>query len=293
MSKQTKTKQCDIFTRARKNTATTSPKPPNSIANDSPSDMANITDVLNELKSLRNDLGKRLDNIDTSLTEMSNTMSALECKVTDIQRDVSSNMTRIEEAEGRVHETEKTLEKTETALESATKRIAYLESKTEDLENRGRRKNLRLFGIREGAEGRQTLFDFVNKKLPLWLGLDPEKSFTLERVHRTLASAKPNQNRAILVRFLKFQEKEFVYRESRKRDITHDGAKITFAQDLSAETVRIRRAFNPVTKLFVDINAFRGFQYNPCKLRVLHDSKIHLFSKPQDAERFYKNIQSE
>uniref|UniRef100_A0A0E9WLC7 Uncharacterized protein n=1 Tax=Anguilla anguilla TaxID=7936 RepID=A0A0E9WLC7_ANGAN len=97
---------------------------------------------------------------------MANSMAALECKVTDIKRDVSSNATRIEEAERCIHEAEKTLEKTDAAIISATKQIAYLESKTDDLENRGRRKNLRIFVIREGAEGKQSLFDFVNDKLP-------------------------------------------------------------------------------------------------------------------------------
>ncbi|KAK1889419.1 LINE-1 retrotransposable element ORF1 protein [Dissostichus eleginoides] len=126
--------------------------------------------------------------------------------------------------------------------------------------------------------------------LTRWLELTPDRALTLERVHRTLASGKPNQHRAVIVRFLKFQEKEFVYRESRRRDITHDGGKISFAQDLSAETVRIRRGFYTVTKLFVDINAFRGFQHNPCKLRVLHNGKINLLTMPQEAEKFYKSI---
>ncbi|KAI4827275.1 hypothetical protein KUCAC02_030684 [Chaenocephalus aceratus] len=147
-------------------------------------------------------------------------MVALESKVTELKRDVSSNSTRINEAEGRIHHAEKTLEKTEAALDSVNKRIAYLESKTDDLENRCRRKNLRLFGIREGAEGQQTLLNFVNDMLTRWLELTP---LTLERVHHTLASGKPNQHRAVIVCFLKFQEKEFVYRESRRRDITHDG----------------------------------------------------------------------
>ncbi|KAI4876251.1 hypothetical protein NFI96_009866 [Prochilodus magdalenae] len=126
--------------------------------------------------------------------------------------------------------------------------------------------------------------------LPRWLELSPGKSFRLERVHRTFASARPNQSRAILIRFLKFQEKEYVYREARRQGITHEGAKITFVQDLSAETVRVRRSFNAITKLFVDIKAFRGFQHNPCKLRVLHNGKIHLFSTPHEAEEFYRSI---
>ncbi|KAI4806374.1 hypothetical protein KUCAC02_017201 [Chaenocephalus aceratus] len=177
----------------------------------------------------------------------------------------------------------KTLEKTEAALDSVNKRIADLESKTDDLESRGRRKNLRLFGIREGAEAQQTLLNFVNDMLTRWLELTPDRALTLERVHRTLASGKPNQHRAVIVRFFKFQEKEFVYRESRRRDITHDRGKISFVQDFSAETVRIRRGFNTVTKLFVDINAFHGFQHHPCKLRVLHNSMINLFTTSEEA----------
>lgn len=52
------------------------------------------------------------------------------------------------------------------------------------------------------------------------LGLAPDKSFTLERIHRTLAPGK--QNRAMLVGFLNFQEKEVVNREARKQQITQD-----------------------------------------------------------------------
>ena len=124
------------------------------------------------------------------------------------------------------------------------------------------------------------------------MGLGPDESFVLERVHRTMATGKPEQNRAVLIRVLKFQDKEMVYRKSQQMDITHDGAKLTFKQDISAETARIRRGFNSITQRFVDIGAFRGFQHNPCKLRVLHEGKIHLFSTPQDAEEYYNNIPS-
>lgn len=292
MSNSSAAKQCDIFTRARKNTSkpTSTSPPANKAASVSSDNMANIAEVLNELKALRADFGTKLDNMTSRLTDMATSMTALESKVTEMKGDVSANTARIDEAERRVSDVEDVLENTNATLHSAIKRIAFLESKTDDLENRGRRKNLRVLGVQEGAEGKQSLFDFMNSMLPRWLGLSSETTFTLERVHRTLAPAGPNQNRAILVRFLKFQEKEFVYREARRRDITHEGAKIKVVQDLSAETVRVRRSFNAITKQFVDIKAFRGFQHNPCKLRVLHNGKIHLFTTPQEAEEFYRNI---
>lgn len=287
MSKPSAVKQCDIFTRGRK---TSTKIPPPSPPGSTEASIASMENVLCELRSMRSDFGVKLDNIDTRLTGVANAMTALESKVMEIKQDVLTNAAHIEEAEARINNTEKSLEETEAVLKSAIKRISFLEAKTDDLENRGRRKNLRIFGIREGAEGTRPLYDFINDMLPKWLGMPAQKSFTLERVHRTLASGSPNQNRAVLVRFLKFQEKEFVYRGTRKREITHDGLRLTFVQDLSAETVRVRRGFHPVIKKFLDINAFRGFQYNPCRLRVLYSGKIRLFSTPQEAEEFYNNL---
>lgn len=292
MSDDSTKQSYDIFTRARAASSITAETTPPTDASSSTdaNKMANMAAVLAELKLIRTDFGSKLDNIDNRLTDVVNSITSLEGKMINVERDVSSNTKRIDEAEARISTAEDQLRKAETELTSAAKRIAYLESKTDDLENRGRRKNLRLLGLREGAEGTQPLFDFVNDMLPQWLGLASDKTFTLERVHRTLGPAKPNQNRVVLIRFLKFQEKESVYRATRRRDITHDGAKISFAQDLSAETVRVRRGFNAVTRLFVDMGAFRGFQHNPCKIRVLHDGRIHLFSTPQDAEKFHHDI---
>lgn len=299
MSDSPALKQCEIFTRRRK--ASSNPAPSKntsaSIANAKAScsadktNMASIEEVLSELRSMRSDFGGRLDGIDQRLSTMSTTLTVLENGLTTTKQEVAANTARIEQAEARIAETETIQEEADADLKAALRRISFLEAKTEDLENRGRRKNLRIFGLREGIEGRRPLIEYVTEMLPIWLGLPQEKVFTLERVHRTLATGRPGQNRAVLVRFLKFQEKEYVFREAKKQQIVHEEQKITFVQDLSAETVRVRKGFHPIIKSFVDINAFRGFQYNPCKLRILHGGKIHLFAKPQEAEEFYKQIQ--
>ncbi|CAB1451091.1 unnamed protein product [Pleuronectes platessa] len=105
------------------------------------------------MKSLHSCFGPKVDNIDNRLSDVANSIVAIEGKLSDVERDVAANATHIGEAETRVATTEDKLQHTQEALASATKRIAYLESKTEDLENRGRRKNLRIFGLRERAEG--------------------------------------------------------------------------------------------------------------------------------------------
>lgn len=92
MSKPLATKQCEIFTRARKGSAkTTSSSSPGKVE---ANNMDSVAEVLNELKSLRAEIGTKLDNIDTRLTDMANSMASLESKVSDVKRDVSSNAAR-------------------------------------------------------------------------------------------------------------------------------------------------------------------------------------------------------
>lgn len=275
MSKTVSNKESNIFKRARssqkqKNEATIENEEQASM------DQASIAAVLTDLKTLRAEFsgfGSKLDGIDGRLCKMANSVEALENNMNEVKQDVASNIARMEEAETRIMSTEEKLETTMAELSKASGRITYLESKVEDMENRSRRKNLHMFGLREGEEGSRQL-DYVQEMLPGWLGTN--KSITLERAHRTLGPAKPNQDRAVLIRFLKFQDWEFVFRCSKMRDIKHNGNKLSFAQDFSAETMRQRREYNAVKKLFIDTGSFRGFQQNPCRIRVLHNGKIHL-----------------
>lgn len=292
MSTSHAAKECDVFTRARKSTAYSAKKstPPETAES---SKMADIADVLTELKSLRTEFGLKLDGINNSLGEVTNAISALEGKVAEVRRDVSAHTKRIKETEERVAAAEEELETVQAGLASAMKRLSDLQVKTDDLENRSRRKNLRLFGLKEGAEGTQQLTDFIREMLPRWLGLGPDGAPVLERAHRTLAAAGPNRHRAVLIRFWKFQDREMVYRLSSQKKIQHDGANLVFVQDFSAETMRQRREFNTARKLFTEMGMFRGFHVNPCRLRVVHNGKIQLFSSPREAEEFHRDLQQQ
>lgn len=287
MSKAATVKDSDFFTRKRGSQRPKISTSPTEQNEGDATSMADLSAVLTELKSLRSEFGSKLDSIDDRLGKMASSITALENSMSEVKRNVAANTTRMEEAENRIMSTEEHVEKNTTDLTNAMKRIAYLETKTEDLENRSRRNNLRLFGLREGAEGSQPLLDFIQSMLPRWLELDADRTFTLERAHRTLAPPKPNQDRAVLIRFLKFQDREFVFRSVKQRDITHEGNKLFFAQDLSAETMRQRFGFNTIKKMFIEKGTFRGFQLNPCKMRVLHNGRIHSFSSPKEAEDFH------
>lgn len=155
---------------------------------------------------------------------MANSVEALENNMNEVKRDVASNIAQMEEAETRIMSTEEKLETSMAELSKASGQITYLESKVEDMENRSRRKNLRMFGLREGEEGNRQLLDYVQEMLPGWLGTDTP--IMLERAHQTLGPAKQNQDRPVLIHFLKFQDREFVFRCSKVRDIKHNENKL-------------------------------------------------------------------
>ena len=258
--------------------------------------------VLSELQSLRatisainikisavDDLGSKLDNVGKHLTEMNNSIASVQKGFAELRNDITANAKRLTEAESRIGATEDDMESVKAKMVAATERIAFLETKTENLENYGRRKNLRLVGLLEGAEKTRPLVEFLQQMIPLWLRLDPSKSLVLERAHRTLAQPRPGQNRAVIIRFLKFQDRELVFHTSKQIAINYDGQKIFFTQDFSAETMKARKPFDVVKKKFIEAGSFRGFHLQPCKMRILHNGKIKLFSTPQEAENFLLN----
>lgn len=259
---------------------------------------ADLAAVLSELQSLRttvysintkisavDDFGNKLDNVEKRITEMNGSVAAVQRSFADLKADIIANDKRLTEAEDQIGTAEDDIERVKLQLTDAVKRIAYLESKTEDLENRRRRKNLRLVGLPESVEKTRPMVEFIQYMLPIWLGLDTSRTFVLERAHRTLAKPRPGQSRAVIIRFSLFQDREFVFQTAKKRVITHKNHKI-FAQDFSAETMKTRSPFNAVKKKFIEAGSFRfrGFQLHPCKMRILHEGKIIL-----QAENFQSN----
>lgn len=129
--------------------------------------------------------------------------------------------------------------------------------------------------------------EFVSSMLPKWLELSLT-SIILERVH--WAGSNSTENTAVLIRFLRDQENEMVLQVAKKQEVIYDGVKLAFVQDLSPETMRQRREFSEVKKMFIEIGMYRGFTFNPCKLRVLYEDRIQLLPSPQEANNFYRRI---
>lgn len=69
-----------------------------------------------------------------------------------------------------------------------------METKLTDLEGRSRRDNVRLFGVKEGAEdGMASVISFAEDLLMKGLELPPTTTLNIERAHRALAPKPPTE----------------------------------------------------------------------------------------------------
>lgn len=119
------------------------------------------------------------------------------------------------EAESRVSATEDRQHKHDKMLSYLLRRDINLANKCDDLENRLRRNNIRLYGILEQSE-KDDMINFVVFFLKSALKLQDGLDIKMERAHRALGpqptgTAPP---RSIIIRVVDFQVKQAVLRQA-------------------------------------------------------------------------------
>lgn len=178
---------------------------------------------------------------------------------------------RLDEAERRIMAVEASSEDAQSRAFALEKQVAMLTEHIDDLENRGRRKNIRILGLREEVEGANAV-TFLESWIPEFLGLHTKSGrIKIERAHRTLAP-KPgakDRPRALVVRFHNYGDKQRVLDASRRRsadgDLRYEDSKVSFYQDFSASVIRKRKEFNAVKQRLRDMGACYAMLY-PAKL---------------------------
>lgn len=176
------------------------------------------------------------------------------------------------------------------------KTVRSMAERIEDLENRGRRKNIGVVGLPEGAEGSQPI-TFFERWSPEFLRIETKAGrIKMEWVHRTPAS-KPGPDRRprpVLIRFHNFSDKQKVLEAARRRgssghSLRYDGSNVMFFQDISAETARKRKQFDEVKGRFKTL----GVQYSllyPAKLRITYNGSVKVFDSPDQAMTFMDEL---
>lgn len=227
--------------------------------------------------------------MNSTLQAVATDVSSIKEVVTDVKNSVSAIQERLDEAEGRISSMEDVTSKLVGDGERHDKRLEVMWNRIEDLENRSRRNNVRMIGLKEGLEA-GGLIKCVCKILSEGLGIDPDGEFEIERAHRALAP-RPSADqppRIILIKFLRSSAREKLLQAAKEKGTTEwEGCRISFFPDMSRELARKRRDFTASRRMLRSINVKYTLAY-PASLRFTWQGKNNVFTSSKDAEQFIK-----
>lgn len=191
-------------------------------------------EIQGDILQMRMDVKEFKGQTKESFTRLETSVEGLSAQLTKLEK-------RVIDAEERIATTEETTAAQGKDIGFLLQREAELVEQCEDLQNRARRQNLRLYQVPKGSEGRD-MVAFIKKLLPTVLTDLPlkEGDFRIDRVHRAL-TPKPKEKdppRSIVIRFADYTVKERISPElQRKRAQVRDVVKQLKQKNIKAKCI--------------------------------------------------------
>uniref|UniRef100_A0A8C5PC04 Transposase n=1 Tax=Leptobrachium leishanense TaxID=445787 RepID=A0A8C5PC04_9ANUR len=215
---------------------------------------------------------------DAKFAELGADVRQLGGRVQDLEEDRDASMAHLDRLQAQINE--------------QSRYVTDLRRSVDDLDNRGRRNNVRIRGVPESEDAEdipltlRTLFNALLER-------PPDTPILLDRAHRALRprgapSAPP---RDIICRIHHFPLKEEIMQAARKkRSITHDGHAVEVYQDLSRFTLQARRHLKPITDVLRDRDIRYRWGY-PFALTVRRDNQLMSIMEPGDVPEFIRALE--
>ncbi|KAK7878476.1 hypothetical protein WMY93_034302 [Mugilogobius chulae] len=240
-------------------------------------------EIRDDIAALRDQTKADIKTLRDELTERVNKLSAMQTNTANTQKDMEKSLT---DTTDRLV----ILEKEHHSLASDYKKLY---DKCVDLENRSRRQNVRIVGVKEGAENGNPTSIFVARLLAVVLGKENfEADIVVDRAHRSLGPQPRTgeRPRAIIAPLHYYADKEKVMSLSRaKGKLLFDGSPVHIFPDMSPEVGRQRAAFNQVKAKLRNAGVSYRMLF-PAKLAITVDGSKHIFNDPKSAEQFTRSL---
>lgn len=163
-----------------------------------------------------------------------------------------------------------------------------------DLENRGRRRNIRIRGLPENIT-QEALKDQITAIFNHYLGRAATDVIVIDRLHRVM-NRKPNAGnrpRDVLCRLHYSADKEAIMRETwDKGPFLLNGTQIMLLHDLAGKTLAMRKILKPAT----DLAKQKGASYrwgHPMSLVVKFRGNMFVLRDPEQLGDFFKFLDAQ
>ena len=166
-------------------------------------------------------------------TDVQELKESLSLTQNDIDQKFSSINEKVQSLEKKLSSTKEDVRVIQT---TGPTWVLEIRRKLMDLEDRSRRNNLRILGIKEDPrelweEFENKIYDLLEEKLEI-----DTSNITIERAHR-VGEKSNDKERAIVVQFSFYKDKINILRTCKKSK----GTKFSISEDFSQETMQIRK----------------------------------------------------
>lgn len=225
--------------------------------------------------------------IQTSINSLGAKIDALTYRMDRMGERLDKQAERTDMAERRITE----VEEAQTAMDANAKQLdnlmRTLRDKTEDLEARSRRSNLRIIGLPESTQT-GNMERYVEKLLTDLLGAETFSNvFIVERAHRSLGP-RPRPGappRPIIAKLLNYRDRDAALRVARERQVlSFEGSTLSLYPDFTAQVQEARRHFVPMKRQLKEMGLEYAMLY-PARLRVRKQNIDHVFTDPQTLKK--------
>lgn len=217
--------------------------------------------------------------------------STVTAAIADLKADIQAVAHRIDSVEQTTQTHTAAILQVQCTYDTQLSQLFELHRDVEDLDNRGRRHNIRVRGVPESTDPgslQQTICAIFNDLIDR----PADSPIYMERAHRALCP-QPHENeppRDIICCVVNFPLKEEILRKARKRGrIIHNGAEIKLFQDLFQITLQNRRALLPLLAAL----RTRNIQYHwkfPFGLSASARGRSALLRTLEDLQGFSKQL---
>ena len=239
-----------------------------------------------EVRGIQNTTAQRSLTIEDLKNVATDIKDALAAAISELRLDLRSLTDRVSHTETALEDHESILRRSTRKVDDHTLQLRDMNRHMEDLDNRGRRQNLRVRGLPESVEGDLVsqsvvgLFNYI-------LDRPPQTDIDLVRIHRALRPKGKDTDppRDVVCCLADFRIKEEILRKARGKQLTCPGAPIQLFQDLSGITLKHRRDLRPLLDVLRDRNIGYKWKFPFC-LSASHQGRTAMLKVPEDLPRF-------
>uniref|UniRef100_A0A5F8HH53 L1 transposable element RRM domain-containing protein n=1 Tax=Monodelphis domestica TaxID=13616 RepID=A0A5F8HH53_MONDO len=252
---------------------------------------AKINQLENEAKEMKDEAKQMKDEVKKMKDDLQRKSDQKEKDDQKTKDEIQSLRTRIQQLESgdliRQQDTIKQNQKNEKIEEN----MKHLIHKTEDLENRSRRDNLRIIGLPEDHDKRKSLDIILQEIIKENCSeiLEQEGKVEIDRIHRSLPVLNPQLTipRNVIAKFKNYQIKEKILQAAKKKSFRYQGTTVRITQDLAASTLKKRKAWNTIFWKARELGLQPRINY-PVKLTIFLQGKVWSFNKIEEFQEFVK-----